>query len=176
MLTTIQRFLTLIKLEFVVAASQTAFNFAKAYHEVLKLLKDKDPTLEIVPFKDNKATFKDMNQFPANDKAYNEKLDHAVQKEPTEARKILVRHSLLVTNLKFSDLKFQNTKLMEHMFKNKIYIWYNQSESLEVAALGFMQDVHPRITFRDRFSHNLSEAIHLEMTDDEQRKINDLLP
>ena len=105
----IQRFLTPIKLEFVVAASQTAFNLAKAHHEVLKLLKDKDPTLGVVPSKDTKATFKDMNQFPANDKAYNEKFDHAVQKEPTEARKILVCHSLL-TNLKFSDLKFQNVQ------------------------------------------------------------------
>ena len=171
----IQRFLTPIKLEFVVAASQTSFNLAKAHHEVLKLLKDKDPTLEVVPSKDTKASFNDLKQFPANDTDYNAKFDHAVQKEPTEARKILVRHSLL-TNLKFSDLKFQNAKLMEHMFKNKIYIRYNQSESLQVAALGFMQDVHPRITFRDHFSHNLSEAIHLEMTDDEQSKINELLP
>ena len=171
----IQRFLTPIKLEFVVAASQTAFNLAKAHHEVLKLLKDKDPTLEVVPSKDTKASFNDLKQFPANDTDYNAKFDHAVQKEPTEARKILVRHSLL-TNLKFSDLKFQNAKLMEHMFKNKIYIRYNQSESLEVAALGFMQDVHPRITFRDHFAHNLGEAIHLEMTDDEQSKINELIP
>ena len=163
------------KLEFVAAGSQTAFNPAKAHHEVLKLLKDKDPTLEVVPYKDAKATFKDINQFPANNKAYNAKFDHVIQKEPTEAQKILIRHSLL-TNLKFSDLKFQNSKLMEHMFKNKIYIRYNQSESLDVAALRFMQDVHPRITFRDHFSHDLSEAIHLEMTDNEQSKINDLLP
>ena len=44
---------------------------------------------------------------------------------------------------------------MEYMFKNKIYIRYNQSESLEVATLEFMQAVHPRsITFRD---HNMPQ-------------------
>ena len=173
--TKIQRYSTPVKLEFVVAASQTAFNLVKAHQEIIKLLQDKDPTLEIVPSKDGKATFNDIKKFPANEKDYNEHFDHAVQKEPTEARKILVRHSLL-TNLKFSDLKFQNAKLMEHMFKNKVYIRYNQSESLEVAALGFIQGVHPRITFRDTFSHNLSEAIHLEMNDTEKTKINELLP
>ena len=171
----IQRFKTPIKIEFVVAASQTAFNLVKAHQQVLKLLQDKDPTLEIIPSKADKATFKDLLKFPANEKDYNEHFEHAVQKEPTEARKILVRHSLL-TNLKFSDLKFQNAKLMEHMFKHKIYIKYNQSETLEVAALGFIQDVHPRVTFRDTFSYNLSEAIHLEMTDAEKIKINALLP
>ena len=62
------------------------------------------------------------------------------------------------------------------MYKNKIYIRYNQSESMEVAALGFIQDVHPCITFRDTFSHNLGEAIHLKMTDkNEKIKINKLL-
>ena len=66
----IQLFLTLIKLKCVVAASQTAFNLAKAHHEVLKLLKDKDPTLKVVPSTNTKATFKDMNQFPENDRAY----------------------------------------------------------------------------------------------------------
>jgi hypothetical protein len=66
---------------------------------------------------------------------------------------------------------------MEHVFKNKICIRCNQSESLEVAALvGFIQDIHPRITFRDHFSYNLSKAIHLKMTEVEQVKINALLP
>jgi hypothetical protein len=171
----IQRYTTPIKIEFIVASTQTAFNLAKAHKEVLKLLKDKDPTLEIIPSKDGKEKFQDLEKFPANENDYNEQFEHAIQKEPTEARKILVRHSLL-TNFKFSDLKFQNAKLMDHMYKNKIYIRFNQSESLEVAALGFIQDVHPRITFRDHFLHNLSEAIHLEMTDAEQVKVNELLP
>ena len=171
----IQRYSTPIKIEFIVGASQPAFNLAKAHHEILKLLQAKDPTIEIVPSKEGKATFKDLVKFPATEKEYNEHFDHAVQKEPTEARKILVRHSLL-TNVKFSDLKFQNARLMDHMFKNRIYLKYNQTETLEIAALGFIQDVHPRITFRDSFSHNLSEAIHLEMTDAEKIKLNELLP
>ena len=146
----IQRYTTPIKIEFVVSSNQTTFNLVKAHKEVLKLMKDKDPTLEILPSKEGKANFKDLVQFPANEKDYNDQFDHAVQKEPNDARKILVRHSV-ITNLKFSDLKFQNAQLMDHMFKNKIYIRYNQSESLEVAALGFIQDVHPRVTFRDNF-------------------------
>jgi hypothetical protein len=161
-----QRFKTPIKIEFAVAASQTTFNLVKAHQDIIKLLQGKDPTLEIVPSKAGKAPFKDIHKFPANEKDHNEHFDHAVQKQPTEARKILVSHSL-ITNLKFSELKFQNAKLMDHTFKNKIYIRHNQSESLEIAALGFIQNVHPRITFRDTFAHNLGEAIHLEMTDNE---------
>ena len=142
---------------------------------MLKLLKEKDPTLEVVPSKDGGSVLSDLCKFPSNETDYNNLFDHAIQKEPTEARKILVRHSL-ITNLRFSELKFQNAKLMDHMFKNRIYLKYNQSESLEVAALGFIQNVHPRITFRDEFTYNLGEAIHLEMTDTECTKINELIP
>ena len=60
---------------------------------------------------------------------------------------------------------------MEHMHRTKIYIPYHQSKSLEVAALRFVQDMHPRITFRDPFSHNLGVAIHFEMTVNEKIKI-----
>ena len=147
----IQSFSTPIKIEYVVPASQTSFNLVKSHQEVLKLLKLKDPTLEIVPSNSAKATFSDLHQFPSNENDYNEHFDHAIQKEPTAARKVLVRHNV-ITKLKFSELKFQNPKLMEHMFKNRIYLRYNQSESLEVAALGFIQDVHPRITYRDTFA------------------------
>jgi hypothetical protein len=171
----IQRFTTPIKLEFIIPASQTAFNLAKTHKEIMKLLKDKDPTLEIIPSKAGNATFKDLVNFPANEKDYNDQFDHAVQKEATEARRIIVAHSLL-TSFKFSDLKFQNAKLMEHMCKNKVCIRHNQSESFAVAALGWIQDVHPRTTFRDHFRHNLSEAIRLEMTESEQAQLNKLLP
>jgi hypothetical protein len=47
---------------------------------------------------------------------------------------------------------------------------------LAVAALGFIQDVHPGITFRDSCICNLSEAIHLEMNKAEWLKIKELLP
>jgi hypothetical protein len=167
----IERHTTPIKIELIVHATQTAFNLAKA----LKILKDKDPTLEIIPSKDGKDAFQDLEKFPASKNECNNQFEHAIQKEPTEARKILVHHSLLA-NFKFLDLKFQNAKLMDHLHKNKICVRCNQSKSLEVAALGFIQDVHPRITFRDHFVHNLSEAIHLEMTDAEQVKLNEVLP
>jgi hypothetical protein len=78
--------------------------------------------------------------------------------------------------MKFSDLKFQNAPLMDHMFKNKIWIRYNQSESLQVAALGFMQGVHPRVTHCDGFIKNLQDAIHQEMTKTEHTKLQELLP
>jgi hypothetical protein len=46
------------------------------------------------------------------------------------------------------------------MFKNKIWIRYNQSKSLHVAALGFMQGVHPRVIHRDGFIKHLQDANH----------------
>jgi hypothetical protein len=88
--------------------------------------------------------------------------------------KIIVKH-LLITNQKFSDLKFQNAKLMDHMFANKIWIRFNQSDTLQVAALGFIQGVYPRVTHRDGFRYNLEEAIHLEMTKAERSKIQEAL-
>jgi hypothetical protein len=54
----IQRFATPVKLEFIIPASQTSFNLAKTHKEIMKLLKDKDPTLEIIPSKEGEATFK----------------------------------------------------------------------------------------------------------------------
>ena len=128
-----------------------SFNLVKSHKEVLRFLQQKDPSIEIVPSNKAKATFSNLTKFPSNENDYNEHFDHAIQKEPSEARKILVRHTV-ITKFKFSELKFQNANLMEHMFKNRIYLRYNQSESLEVAALGFIQDVHPRITFRDTFA------------------------
>lgn len=86
-----------------------------------------------------------------------------------------MRHSL-ITNLKFSDLKFQNAKLMDHMFTNKIWVHYNQSNSLQVAALGFIQGVHPRVTHRDGFLTELHDAIQLEMNETERLSIKNLLP
>jgi hypothetical protein len=70
------------------------------------------------------------------------------------ASKIVVKHSL-ITNQKFSDLKFQNAKLMDYMFANKIWINYNHSDTLQVAALGFtMQEIHPRVsTHSEGFCH-----------------------
>jgi hypothetical protein len=101
--------------------------------------------------------------------------EHAIDNQPTEARKIIVKHSL-ITSVKFSDLKFQNAKLVDYMFKNKIWITYNQSDTLRVAALGFIQGVHPRVTHRDEFMHKLQEVIQLEMTESKRNKIKELLP
>jgi hypothetical protein len=101
-------------------------------------MKNKDPTLEIVPSKEGKKQFSDLMAFPSNEEDYNALFEHAVvDKRPTEARKIIVKHSL-ITNMKFSNLKFQNAQLMDHMYKNKIWIRYNQSDTLQVAALGFV--------------------------------------
>jgi hypothetical protein len=77
--------------------------------------------------------------------------------------------------MKFSDLKLQNAKLMDHMYKNKIWI-YNQSDTLQVAALGFAQGVHPRVAHRDGFIYDLQEAIQYEMTETERLKITQILP
>jgi hypothetical protein len=171
----IQRFVTPVKLEFNVPSSQNAFNLNKSHLAVIKLLKEKDPTLEIVPSKDGQEKITDLFKFPANETDYNAMFEHAVDKQPTDARKIIVKHSL-ITTLKFSDLKFQNAKLMDYMFTNKIWIRYNQSDTLQVAALGFVQGVHPRVTHRDDFIYNLQEAIHLEMTEAERVKITTTLP
>jgi hypothetical protein len=170
-----QRFVTPVKLEFNVPATQHAFNLNKAHIEVLKLIKaNKDPSLEIVPFKADQAKFTDLLQFPANEEDYSAMFHHAVDKQPTEARKIIVKHSL-ITKQKFSDLKFQNAKLMDSMFANKIWIRYNQSDTLQVVALGFMQGVHPRVAHREGFSSKLQDAIHLEMTETEHLTIKEAL-
>ena len=124
-----QRYVTHVKLEFNIPSSQNAFNLNKAHQQVLQLMKDKDPTHEIVPSKEGKDKFSDLAKFPSNETDYNAFFEHAIDKQPTEARKIIVKHSL-ITTLKFSDLKFQNGKLMDHMFKNKIWIKYNQSDTL----------------------------------------------
>jgi hypothetical protein len=113
--------------------------------------------------------------FPATETAYNWLFKHAVDKQPTAARKIIISHSL-ITNLKFSALKFQNAPLMDYMAKNKIWIRFNQSESLQIAALGFIQDVHPRVTFRDDYRKKLEEAVHQEMTQLETEQVKELYP
>jgi hypothetical protein len=162
----LQKFVTPVKLEFNVPASQQAFNLSKSHLEVLKLIKEKDPTLEIVPSKEGQDKFNDQLKFPVNESDYNALFHHAVDKQPTEARKIVVKHSL-ITNQKFSDLKFQNAKLMDHMFAHKIWIKFNQSDTLQVAALDFLQGVHPRVTHRDGLRDHLQAAIHLEMNEAE---------
>jgi hypothetical protein len=169
------RYSTPVKIEFVVPSSQNSFNLVKAHLEIIKLMKEKDPTLEIVPSKEDQAKFSDMTKFPANETEYNAFFEHVVDKQPTEGRKIIVKHSL-VTNMKFSDLKFQNTKLMDHMYKNKIWIRYNASDTLQVTALGFMQGIHPRVTHREGFNKRLHDAIQKEMTEAERKKILELVP
>jgi hypothetical protein len=52
-----QCYKTPIKIEFNVPGSQTAFNLNKAHQVILRLLKDKDPTLEIIPSKKGAAKF-----------------------------------------------------------------------------------------------------------------------
>jgi hypothetical protein len=79
----------------------------------------------------------------------------------------------------YSDLKFQNAKLMDFMFEQKIWLRYNQSDTLQVAALlGFVQGVHPRVTHRDGFISAIQDSIQLEMTEAERVKIKikDTLP
>jgi hypothetical protein len=172
----IQHFVTPVKLEFNVPSSQNAFNLNKSHLAVIKLLKEKDSTLEIVPSKEGQEKITDLFEFPANETDYNAMFEHAVDKQPTDARKIIIKHSL-ITALKYSDLKFQNAKLMDNMFTNKIWIWYNQSGTLQVAALGFVQGVHPRVTHPDGFTYNLQEAIQLEMTETGRvKKITATLP
>jgi hypothetical protein len=82
----------------------------------------------------------------------------------------------LITAMKLSELKFQKAKLMYHMFANKIWMRYNQSESLQTTALGFFQGVHPRATHRNEFVFHLDDAIHSEMTKAEQNKIKEFIP
>jgi hypothetical protein len=65
---------------------------------------------------------------------------------------------------------------MDHMFTNKIWIKYNQSESLQTSTLGFFQGVHPRATHRDRLAFHLDEANQVEMTEAERKKIKQLIP
>jgi hypothetical protein len=124
-----------MKLEFNVPSSQNAFNLNKSHLAVLKLLKEKeDPTMEIVLSREGQDKFSDLLKFPTNETDCNALFEHAIDKQPTDTRKIIVKHSL-ITTMKFSDLKFQNAKLMDHMFTNKIWIRYNQSDTLQVTAL-----------------------------------------
>jgi hypothetical protein len=99
--------------------------------------------MEVILSKEGQETFTDLLKFPANEEAYNELFDHAVQKQPTEARKMLLITHSLITNTKFTDLKFQNPTLMDYIYKHNIWLNFNQSESLEITALGFIQDVQP---------------------------------
>jgi hypothetical protein len=55
-----QRYVTPVKLEFNIPSSQNTFTINKAHQEVLQLMKDKDPTLEIVPSKEGKAKFTNL--------------------------------------------------------------------------------------------------------------------
>ena len=165
-----QRFLTPVKFEFKVPSNQHAFNLNKAHLAVLNLIKDKDPSIEIVPSKEGQNKFADLAKFPATEEAYSALFHHAIDKQPTEARKVIVKHSIL-TNQKFSDLKFQNAKLMDHLFTNKIFLSYNQSDTLQVAALGFMQGIHPRVTHREGFVRRLQDAIQMAMTEAERLAI-----
>ena len=64
---------------------------------------------------------------------------------------------------------------MDYMYKNKICLKFNQSESLKVAALDFIQDVHPRIAFRDDYRFHLEAAVHHQMTTVKRKKIKGLL-
>jgi hypothetical protein len=160
---TFQRFSTPIKTEFIITTAQTAFNLVKAHQTILKLLQNKVPILEIIPSKAGKASFKNLVQFPVNKTEYNEHFNHAVQKEPTEARKILVCHSLHQSQI----FRPQVPKCQTHgapVQKQDLYP-LQPVRILGSRSFRFIQDVHPHITFRDSFSYNLSEAIHLEMTD-----------
>jgi hypothetical protein len=65
---------------------------------------------------------------------------------------------------------------MDDVYKNKIWIRYNQSETLQVTALRLIQGVHPRVAHRDGFIYYLQEAIHFEMTENERLKITELPP
>jgi hypothetical protein len=167
-------FRTPIKIEFNVLSNQNAFNLPKEHCALLKLLVAKGPTMEIVP-EDGKPHFTDLIQFPANEEACGQFFDYAIQKQTGNAKKMIIAHTLII-NTKFSNLKFQNPALMDCMCKNKIWLKCNQSEFLEVSALGFIQDVHPRISCRDDCRFHLEEAVHNEMTTDERTKINELLP
>jgi hypothetical protein len=145
---------------------QNTFNLNKSHLAVIKLLKAKHPSLEIIPSKAGQGTISNLLTFPANEADYNAAFEHTVDNQPTNVRKIIVKHSL-ITNMKFSDLKFQNAKLMDYMFEHKIWICYNRSDTLQVAALGFVQGVHPRVTHWDGFIKKLKDTIHLEMTEAE---------
>ena len=93
---------TPIKIEFNVSSAQTAFNLPK------ELLVAKDPTMEIVP-KDGQPHIINLFQFPAN---HNLPFDHAIQKQPANAKKMILAHNL-IPNTKFFDVKFQNPALMD---------------------------------------------------------------
>ena len=114
--------------------------------------------MEIVP-KDSQSHIDNLLQFPATEEAYNLLFDHAIKKQPANAKKMIN----LITNTKFSDLKFQKPALMDYMYKNKIWLKFNPSKSLEVAALGFIQEVHPRIAFCDDDCFHLEAAVHNEI-------------
>ena len=62
------------------------------------------------------------------------------------------------------------------MYKHKIWLKFSESESLEVAALGFIQDVLPRIAFCDDSRFQLEANVKREMTTVECKKIKGLLP
>jgi hypothetical protein len=62
------------------------------------------------------------------------------------------------------------------MYENKIWLKFNQSESLEVSILGFIQDVYPHISFCDDYRFDLEEAVLNEMTTKETSKSKSLLP
>ena len=131
--------------------------------------------MEIVP-KAGQPHITDLLQFPTNEEAYNILFDHAIQKQPADAKKMILAHNL-ITKTKFSDLKFQNPASIDYMYKNKIWLKFNQSESLEVAALGFIQDMHPRTAFRDYYyGFHLEAAVQLEMTPNERETVKGLLP
>ena len=59
--------------------------------------------MEIVA-RNGQSHITDLPQFPATEEAYNLLFDHTIQKQPSNAKKMIIALNL-ITNTKFSDLK-----------------------------------------------------------------------
>lgn len=136
------------------------FNVLRAHLDILKKIKEIDPTMTIV-CKDKPNPISELAEdFPTSEEAFKQSFD-VVDNEvlPNAGKTISVSH-IMLSDRRLSDMKGDNTNgLMLYLKEHKITANADMHHGQRRAAVGILLKVHPRLFYRQEVHDDIKTAM-----------------
>lgn len=140
-------------------------NFVAVHKEWFLPLKKNDPMARIIPYKD--ATISTENQFPKTQPEYDRAFSQRISRQPGQPRAVRI---IFEIEFKENFQKTFNQETMEFLTKRGVYMKMNLSSQLWWDALGFLNHVHPKASWRADLQKNIVEALKTNMGPEERER------
>jgi hypothetical protein len=139
----------------------------KQHESFLQALHKADPSLIIIPLLESVNPYTNVDEMPKSEAEFLRQFTQVEEKVAGSPRRIVICHKVR-TLQSIGDIKFRNPEFFQYLRDNKIMLTVDKFKTKASASIGFLFEIHPGLTNRDRLRFFLHDLLgQVDMDEDE---------